>query len=51
MTSAVPHRRRLPNRRPSETRALTVGNHAFAATVGFDLVCCTKIYYISDPDP
>ena len=36
MTSAVPHRRRLPNRRPSETRTLTVGNHAFAASVGFD---------------
>ena len=32
----VPHRRRLPNRRPSESRTLTVGNHAFAATVGFD---------------
>ena len=31
----APARRRLPNRRSSETRALTVGNHAFAATVGF----------------
>ena len=29
-------RRRLPNRRPSETRALTVGNHTFTATIGFD---------------
>ena len=29
-------RTRLPNRRPSETRTLTVGNHTFAATVGFD---------------
>ena len=29
-------RRRLPNRRPSETRTLTVGNLTFAATVGFD---------------
>ena len=36
MTAATPHRRRLPNRRPSETRTLTVGNHTFAATVGFD---------------
>ena len=31
------HRRRLPNRRPSETQTLTVGNHAFVATIGFDL--------------
>ena len=29
-------RRRLPNRRPSETRILTVGNHTFTATIGFD---------------
>ncbi len=29
-------RRRLPNRRPSEIRALTVGNHTFTATIGFD---------------
>ena len=34
--SAVPERRRLPNRRPSETRTLHVGNLTFAATVGFD---------------
>ena len=32
----APARRRLPNRRSSETRALTVGNLTFAATVGFD---------------
>ena len=31
-----PHRRRLPNRRSSETHALSVGNHRFTATVGFD---------------
>ncbi len=29
-------RRRLPNRRPSETRTLNVGNHRFHASVGFD---------------
>ena len=33
---SAPHRRRLPNRRPSETRALTAGNHQFQPTVGFD---------------
>ena len=32
----IPDRKRLPNRRPSETLALHVGNHTFAATVGFD---------------
>ena len=36
MTTPATLRRRLPNRRPSETRTLNVGNHAFAATVGFD---------------
>ena len=33
---ATPPRRRLPNRRSSETHALSVGNHRFTATVGFD---------------
>ena len=32
----TPDSKCLPNRRPSETRTLTVGNHAFSATVGFD---------------
>ena len=32
----MPTRRRLPNRRPSESRSLAVGNLTFAATVGFD---------------
>ena len=32
----APARKRLPNRRPSETRTLHVGNLTFAATVGFD---------------
>ncbi len=32
----LPHRRRLPNRRPSETRTLTVGSQQFTASVGFD---------------
>ena len=36
MTTATPHRRRLPNRRPGETHTLSVDNHTFAATVGFD---------------
>ncbi len=36
MTSPVPYRRRLPNRRPGETHALSVGNHTFTATFGFD---------------
>ena len=36
--NAVPHRRRLPNRRPSETRTLHVGNLTFAASIGFDPV-------------
>ncbi len=33
---ALPRRRRLPNRRPGETHALSVGNHTFTATFGFD---------------
>ncbi len=33
---ALPHRRRLPSRRPGETHALSVGNHTFTATFGFD---------------
>ncbi len=33
---ALPYRRRLPNRRPGETHALSVGNHTFTATFGFD---------------
>ena len=37
-TSPTPHRRRLPGRRPSETRTLHAGNLTFAATVGFDPV-------------
>ena len=36
MIAHLPHRRRLPNRRSSETRTLTVGNHTFAATAGFN---------------
>jgi hypothetical protein len=32
----VPRRRRLPNRRRSETVDLTIGNMPFSATVGFD---------------
>ena len=35
---SAPHRRRLPNRRPSETRTLHVGNLTFAASIGFDPV-------------
>ena len=31
-----PQRHRLPNRRPSETRALEVAGQVFEATVGFD---------------
>ncbi len=38
MTGSAPHRQRLPNRRPSETYALDVENHAFTATVGLDPV-------------
>ena len=36
MFPPTPHRSRLPNRRPSETRTLKVGNHTFHASVGFD---------------
>ena len=36
MLAANSSRRRLPNRRSSETHALSVGNHSFTATVGFD---------------
>ena len=32
----IARRRRLPNRRPSETQTVNVGNHTFEATVGFD---------------
>ncbi len=32
----TPHRRRLPGRRPSETRTLTVGSQQFTACVGFN---------------
>ena len=35
-TSRAPHRRRLPNRRPIETRTLSVGSQQFSASVGFD---------------
>ena len=33
---SAPERRRLPNRRPSLTQALTVGNLRFHASIGFD---------------
>ena len=36
MITAAPNRRRLPNRRSSETHALSVGNHSFTAAIGFD---------------
>ncbi len=35
-TSPAALRRRLPNRRPSETRTLALGNLTFVANVGFD---------------
>ena len=31
-----PVRRRLPNRRPSETRTIDAGNHRFEVTIGLD---------------
>ncbi len=36
MKLSAPHRRRLPNRRPSHTETLEVAGQAFTATVGFD---------------
>ncbi len=38
MTIPTPHRRRLPNRRPSLTRTINAGNHRFEVTVGIDPV-------------
>ena len=36
MILSVPHRQRLPNRRPSHTETLEVAGQTFTATVGFD---------------
>ena len=36
MTADIPIRRRLPNRRPSETHVLIVGNVSVTVTIGFD---------------
>ncbi len=38
MTGIAPLRRRLPNRRPSLTRTINVGNRCFEVTVGIDPV-------------
>ncbi len=36
MTTPVPHRHRLPNRRPALTRTIDAGNHRLEVTIGLD---------------
>ncbi len=36
MTNPVPHRHRLPNRRPCHTEVLEVDGQLFTASIGFD---------------